>query len=338
MLKHELQLELVSVQKVRWLLLIGLLVSLRGLGEFTFVYDGSPFHKYITSKDSVERVHDQEIGELSADYLFGDKEVDLNRVDELGQETGKGIEESYAWLEFVLAIENLFIIILLLSLMSVVLLCYVKIQLHPSVVLIYLIAGVYIFLQAFAIVQNGGKGFSDLAIGAHATRYTLALLLVGYTFLHRVKEDHKITYQKGLFLLGAIACSATFAVHGWEAYNLHAGFIDLIIGSAHLLNLHPSQTSVTKLLILIGIMDMVLAALVLLYPSRKLLYWMAFWGLVTALSRPLSMGISSWHETAIRAGNFVLPFCLAMLVSAGLYWKPLQVCGSGKIGQVAEAN
>jgi len=49
-----------------------------------------------------------------------------------------------------------------------------------------------------------------------------------------------------LFLLGAIACSATFAVHGWEAYNLHAGFIDLIIGSAHLLNLHPSQASVTK--------------------------------------------------------------------------------------------
>jgi len=313
-----------AAQKVPWFLLVGLLVSLVGLSAFTFIYDGSPFHKYITSKDSVERVHDKEIGELSADYLYGENEVDVNRVEELSKESEKGIVESYAWLERVTEIERWFLVILL-SAIFVTLVLYKKIQNHPAIATFFLVAGMYIFLQAFAIVQNGGKGFSDLAIGAHATRYTLAVLLMGYSFLHGVKKEHKVTYQKGLFLLGAIACSATFAVHGWEAYNLNAGFVDLIIGSAHLLNLHPSQASVTKLLVIIGIMDMVLATLVLLYPSRKLLYWMAFWGLVTALCRPLSMGISSWHETAIRAGNFVLPFCLAMLVSAKLYWKPIRL-------------
>ncbi len=312
------------VEKVRWLLLAGLLVSVIGLSTYTFLYDGSPFHKYITSQHSSEKVHDEEIGDLSADFLFGEEEVNLSRVDQLSQENDEAIEASYAWLEKVQHYERWFLVTLL-SAMVLSLIFYKKIHQYPALVALFLVAGIYIFLQAYAVILNGGKGFSDLAIGAHATRYTLALLLIGYTFLHRVKAVHKVSYHKGLFLLGAIACSSTFAVHGWEAYNLNAGFVDLIIGSANLLHLHPPQASVTKVLILIGIMDMILAALVLLYPTRKLLYWMALWGLVTALSRPLSMGITAWHETAIRAGNCVLPLCLAMLVSAGLYWKPIRI-------------
>jgi hypothetical protein len=327
MLKHPLQhseLCIKTINQVCWLLLIGLLVTLLGISAYTFVYDGSPFHKYITSKDSVERVHDKEVGELSADYLFGDKEVDLTRVEELSHETVKGIEESYAWLEKVSEMERWFLVILISS-MLLVLFFYTKIQQNPALSAVFLVAGIYICLQAFAIVQNGGKGFSDLAIGAHATRYTLAILLIGYIFLPRFNQEQKTLYQKALFLIGVLACSATFAVHGWEAYHQHAGFVDLIIGSAYLLNLHPPQSLVTKLLVVIGIMDMVLATMVILYPTKKLLYWMAIWGFITALSRPLSMGISSWHETAIRAGNFVLPLCLAILLSTGLYWKPLKI-------------
>ena len=311
-----------AIQKVGWLLLLGLLISLIGVSAFTFVYDGSPFHKYITSKDSVERVHDQEIGDLSADYLFGNKEVDLNRVEELSQETDKGIKDSYAWLEKVAEIERWFLVVLL-STMVLVFVFYRKINQHPALAVVFLVAGIYIFLQAFAIMRNGGKGFSDLAIGAHATRYTLAILLIGYIFLPKFSNEQQVFIQKALFFIGAIACSATFAVHGWEAYHLHAGFVDLIIGSANLFNLQPPQSSVAKLLVLIGVMDMALATLVILYPTRKLLFWMGLWGFVTALSRPLSMGISSWLETAIRAGNFVLPLSLAILLSTGFYWKPL---------------
>ena len=40
---------------------------------------------------------------------------------------------------------------------------------------------------------------------------------------------------------------------------------------------------------------------------------MAFWGLVTALSRPLAMGLESWPETAVRIANGGLPLVLYII-------------------------
>ena len=62
-------------------------------------------------------------------------------------------------------------------------------------------------------------------------------------------------------------------------------------------------------------MDSLLALSVLLIHSPKTLYWMCFWGLITALSRPLSMGIESWPEVAIRLANGAVPL---LIISLGL--------------------
>ena len=40
---------------------------------------------------------------------------------------------------------------------------------------------------------------------------------------------------------------------------------------------------------------------------------MAFWGLITALSRPVTMGFDAWPEFAMRVANCALPIMLYFL-------------------------
>src|SRR3989344_2247523 len=49
----------------------------------------------------------------------------------------------------------------------------------------------------------------------------------------------------------------------------------------------------TRLLFLLGIIDITLAVLVLIKPVRLALLWMAFWGFWTALLRPI-VGMPVW--------------------------------------------
>lgn len=65
---------------------------------------------------------------------------------------------------------------------------------------------------------------------------------------------------------------------------------------------------------LTGIVDITLGLLVLLRPTRAPLAYMAFWGLFTALLRPLSG--ESWWELVERSYNFGVP--LALLLFHGL--------------------
>ncbi|MBA3531190.1 MAG: hypothetical protein H0T73_04630 [Ardenticatenales bacterium] len=64
---------------------------------------------------------------------------------------------------------------------------------------------------------------------------------------------------------------------------------------------------------LVGMMDISIGILALLWPTRALLLWTTFWGLWTALLRPLSG--ERWWELLERAGNFGVP--LAMLYLSG---------------------
>jgi hypothetical protein len=312
-----------AVDRVRRWLLVGLFATLAGASVHTFLFDGSQLHKFITSKDVRNRVYDEEFGRMSADYLFGGGELDTKRLQEISKPPGQAAEESFALLKKILRYEGRFLAGLL-ALLGLVLVLEPKAKDHPALVALYLAAGLYLLLQAMAAKLNGGKGFAELMVSAHATRYALAFLLMGFIGQRFVGEQWKTRSNECLFLLAALACSATFAIHGWEAWNHKASFLDLVIGSANLIHLHLGEGFVQKLLSCIGIMDIAMACLVLLYPNRELLLWMAIWGLVTALSRPLSIGLGAWYETAVRSGNFVLPYCMALLLAAGIggpIWK-----------------
>ena len=67
-----------------------------------------------------------------------------------------------------------------------------------------------------------------------------------------------------------------------------------------------------QLLFLIGMVDIILAILVLIKPVRIALLWMVFWGFWTALLRPL-VGMPLW-DFVERWANWGAPLALLFLV------------------------
>jgi hypothetical protein len=70
-----------------------------------------------------------------------------------------------------------------------------------------------------------------------------------------------------------------------------------------------------RLMPVIGVMDITMGLLLLLFPRRALLFWAAFWTTWTALLRPLTG--EGWWEFFERGGNYGIP--LAFLA---LTWQP----------------
>ena len=64
----------------------------------------------------------------------------------------------------------------------------------------------------------------------------------------------------------------------------------------------------TTCMIVVGVVDIVLAILVLWKPIRPVLLWMAFWGFWTALVRPL-VGLPVW-DFIERFANWAAPLAL----------------------------
>lgn len=67
-------------------------------------------------------------------------------------------------------------------------------------------------------------------------------------------------------------------------------------------------SSAATFIFIVGVMDVVLAILVLIKPMKPALLWMAFWGFWTALVRPL-VGESFW-DFVERWANAAAPLAL----------------------------
>lgn len=68
----------------------------------------------------------------------------------------------------------------------------------------------------------------------------------------------------------------------------------------------------TQLLFLIGLMDLLVALIILIKPVRVVLLWAVFWGFWTALLRPL-VGLPVW-DFVERWTNWGAPLALLLLV------------------------
>ena len=90
-------------------------------------------------------------------------------------------------------------------------------------------------------------------------------------------------------------------------------FVDLIAGSCLRFHVELSTPTILASLKVIGCMDLLLALILLIRLPPRMLAFMAFWGLITALSRPLAMGPEVWYLTTERIANFGLPLCLFLL-------------------------
>jgi len=145
----------------------------------------------------------------------------------------------------------------------------------------------------------------------------LALLMLDPWRAKRPLSQRRIRLAMRLLLGGAVF---VFLSHGTEAWHLHPVFIDLLIGtSGRLFGVALSQSSAEAMLSIIGIFDIFVAVACLFPRLRGVLWWMAFWGGVTALSRVTAFGWESgWYGAAIRMPHLGTPLAVV------LYWHLLR--------------
>lgn len=174
-----------------------------------------------------------------------------------------------------------------------------------------------IFLEAWARVFNGGAPFSEWTIYAYGLRIAapLALAMLFSTELHRWLGARLALQGTGWVL--RIAIAIVFTIHGIEAFLGHPRFIDYIIGTSWNLFGYDIAESTTRIIMqVIGVVDILVAAAVIIRPVRPVLYWMAFWGFITALSRVTTFGFSHHYEVLVRFSHFLAPLALLLILSA----------------------
>jgi len=103
-----------------------------------------------------------------------------------------------------------------------------------------------------------------------------------------------------------IAIAGEFVGHGVFALQGRKAWVDWF----SIFGVNDVQTA-TTLLWLVGSADVLMAVLVLIKPVRLVLLWMAFWGFLTALMRPIAG--DSIFEFVERWANWGAPLALLLL-------------------------
>lgn len=198
---------------------------------------------------------------------------------------------------------------------GLVLVCAVSLFIRPTVLALVVVSGL-VFGEAWAGIRAGGFPFSELTPYASALRYLTPLALIPLVASAAWFGGRLPRYRISAWIL-RIGIATVFAIHGYEAWMLHPQFIDFIIGSGMTLGgLEISEAAASTLLKGIAIVDVIVAVLVLLHTSPALLGWLCLWGLVTALSRPVSLGFASYPEVLLRASHVLAPLAVGLLVAA----------------------
>src|SRR3989344_519417 len=112
-----------------------------------------------------------------------------------------------------------------------------------------------------------------------------------------MNDQKKLEWILRIGVAGEFLGHGVFAVLGkadWKKWTLELAGFDL--------------ATATMFMTAVGVMDVLLAILVLWKPIRPLLLWMAFWGFWTALIRPL-VGLPIW-DFIERFANWAAPLAL----------------------------
>lgn len=105
-----------------------------------------------------------------------------------------------------------------------------------------------------------------------------------------------------------IGVFGTFLGHGIVALGINPKWIPLITCFGF------SEQQAITLMPYIGILDIIVAFFVLIFPIRIVVFWALLWAFATALSRPIS-GLE-FMEFVERSANWSLP--LILLISLGI--------------------
>lgn len=282
------------------LLLIFLFIGLLGAVKPVLFNGGSSAAKYLVKQENLKMIQETSIERYMESELFGDADLSMDAA-----------LPSYSTVEIESRVNAIYRYdsIIALSIFVLSFLVFAPNLLGKSGLYhILILISLWLFCQSVGSVLNGGKRYSDFAILAHATRWALPLIAwLGFYLKARGKalETSRVFVD---FML--LSTSITFLVHGWEAYSLNPPFQDLLYSSFSMFGISISETINYSILKTVGLMDFTLAISILFFRNFKIFLWMAFWGLITALSRPLTMGLEAWPEFAMRIANCALPFVL----------------------------
>jgi len=194
----------------------------------------------------------------------------------------------------------------------------------PAILLGSLVLGSLVVLQALITVamwrivdgyalQSTSVSPQLLMFFPFATQLGRIAAPLGLLMLNKeCRQDERQTVLTMQFLRWSIA--VVFLAHGVEAWQQNPRFLDLLINSTQrLFGLSLSQSAAEQWLTAIGMLDIMLAIACVSVRLLKVLWWMAFWGAVTALSRLIANGWEiSWHETLIRSSHFGIPLAVVL--------------------------
>lgn len=185
---------------------------------------------------------------------------------------------------------------------------------YPATISLLVISAA-IVADAWTAQHVGGEPYAEYALLTHGLRFLLPLALIAVVRAEGQGENRSRDLIRLANWILRVGLATIFFMHGMEALWHHPGFIDLIIGSAwHLVGVTVGESAAIQALNVIGAVDVLVALLLLIKPWRALLMWMCFWGLATALSRPIAMGFASYPDVLVRASHFLSPLAIALLL------------------------
>jgi len=199
----------------------------------------------------------------------------------------------------IIRVEKIIAVIILFLLIAIIW----RISLIPVMLL-------FIFLITYAVIEfkNGGKPLGNWSFIASISRAFFPLLVFWYFQLE--KKWTKLLFVSWQWVV-RLSIGAIFLSHGIAALKLHPVYIDYIIGFvSNISGVYPAQQSTESFLFAVGILDLIAAVGVLLYPKKPVLIWILIWGFWTAILRIMDAGLPNIVEFLIRLPHFILPLIL----------------------------
>lgn len=177
-----------------------------------------------------------------------------------------------------------------------------------------------------------GGPYAEWVLGEWAARFAVPLTMLALlpTRAHPRIPERRMTDWMGIL---RFATAMTFIVHGWKALEHYPPFMDLVFGTFQRANLpEPQQVDVQAALTVIGVLDLLVAALIVMTRWPGVAFYMATWGFITAASRVTSAGWNAYAEMLLRAANGGVPLVLF------LYWTGLRTLERKAASENEQAN
>ncbi len=170
-----------------------------------------------------------------------------------------------------------------------------------------------IFLVGYAMLNylNGGKALLELTLISAISKWWLPILTL-YAISHY--NNQKLKFSSWFLFAIQLSVFLIFMSHGLGCFSKNPLYIDYILGFfGDYTSFSVKQNQAEQLLDIIGIIDVIVAVLVLIKPFKALIYWLIFWGFLTSLLRIVDASILNYIEFLMRVPHFGLPIVMLIM-------------------------